>query len=43
LKFDNLHKDLKGQQDKEVLNYKGEFKTRGGRDSPQRTRTSFYS
>lgn len=42
-KHENLVHDLKGQQDKEVLNYKGEFKSKGGRDSPQRTRSSFNS
>ena len=43
MKFDNLHKDLKSQQEKEVKNYRGEYRTRGGRDSPQRTRSTFQA
>ncbi len=42
-KHDNLIKDLGSQQDKEVLNYKGQFRSKGGRDSPLRTRSSFTS
>lgn len=42
-KQENLLSDLKSQQDKEVLNYKGEFRSKGGRDSPLRTRSSFQS
>ena len=40
-KHDNLHRDMKSQHDKERLNNKGEFRSKGGKDSPMRTRTSF--
>ena len=43
IRHNNLHNDLKSQQDKEVLNYKGQFRSKGGRESPMRTRSSFYS
>lgn len=42
-KHENLQRDLRNQQEKEVLNYKGQFRSRGGRDSPMRTKSSFTS
>jgi len=41
-KHNNLLRDQRSQHEKEVLNYKGHFRTKGGRDSPLRTRTSFH-
>ena len=40
-KFMNNMKDLKSQHDKEVLNHKGQFRSKGGKDSPMRTKSSF--
>jgi hypothetical protein len=42
-KHENFHKDLHSQQEKEQLSFKGEFRSKGGRDSPTRTKTSFIA
>ena len=33
-KFANVHRELKAQQEKEILHFKGEFKSKGGQSSP---------
>lgn len=40
-KHDNLQRDMKSQHDKELLNLRGQFRSKGGKDSPMRTRSTF--
>jgi hypothetical protein len=42
-KYINSLNDLKSQHDKEVLNSKGHFRSKGGKDSPMRTKSSFVN
>jgi hypothetical protein len=42
-KYANSLNDLKSQQDKEVINLKGYFRSKGGKDSPMRSKTSFVN
>ena len=39
LKYANFFKELKMQHDKEVLSFRGRFRSKGGNSSPQKSRT----
>lgn len=41
LKFENLRVELRKQQEKELLGWRGEFKSLGGTSSMIRSRNSF--
>jgi len=43
LKFENIKREQKMQQDKEKIAFKGEFTSKGGQGSPMLTKTKLFS